>query len=354
MARPSAALPLLLGLVACEHGTPFRPDSYGSDRPLVAGSPRRVTYNRGDDRAPAWLADESGFFYSLERTDRVDRDRCLGLLPPDGGRLTRVACDRSLTADSTNVLTEPAPEPHGRLIYLVAGSRPSDLAPDTRTLVLGTVLDPMAAQRLVTFPYVAPDTQRHDAASQIRWLDSTTVVFLAERIGYRRLCQGCPIDTLRSGIDIVRLRLNGPAVALDVVSDTRSASSVARGESDDVIYYTLAGDSRVFRRALSSGAVSVAYDFAGSIARDVQVVGGRLLAVVGGNVSFAYDSLLGFAVQRDGGGSLHVVDLASGTDGVLPAGGLLFRRPALSPSGRRVIAEAAPDSLADLWMYDLP
>jgi len=99
--------------------------------------------------------------------------------------------------------------------------------------------------------------------------------------------------------------------------------------------------------------VSVAHDFGSGIVRDVQVVGARLIAVVGGDVSFAFDSVLGYPIQRDRGGPLVLVDLASGAETVLPGNALAFRRPALAPSATRLVAEAVAN-VADLWMFDLP
>src|SRR2546421_10331964 len=103
------------------HSAPPAAPESGSSRPFAGGSPRRLTFNLGDDRAPAWLPDGSGLLYSLQRRDRPDRDRCLGLLPPDGGRLERPPCDANPAADdSTHVLTEPAPPPAGPLAYPLA------------------------------------------------------------------------------------------------------------------------------------------------------------------------------------------------------------------------------------------
>ena len=47
-------------------------------------------------------------------------------------------------------------------------------------------------------------------------------------------------------------------------------------------------------------------------------------------------------MQRDSGGIVHVVDLASGDDVVLQNDLLLFRHPVLSPTGDRVVAEGYP------------
>jgi hypothetical protein len=78
------------------------------------------------------------------------------------------------------------------------------------------------------------------------------------------------------------------------VPGTDLASGVSPGASADEVFYTIGGDTRVFHRVLSSGEVSVAHDFgAAGIARDVHVVGRRLVAVVGGHVAFGVDPVLG-------------------------------------------------------------
>jgi hypothetical protein len=352
MVRPRVILSLALAVSGCGHSTPFQSGDAQSSQPFSGGSPRRVTYNLGEDRAPAWLPDESGFVYSFERTDRPDHDRCLAVLPPDGGRIVRIICDRTPAADdSTNVLSDPAVDATGRLAYIVEGSLTGAVGPSYTALVLGTLVDPVSVRVLRIFPDLSLDPALHEGASQIRWLGPSSLVYLAERVGYPRPCRYCALDTVRTGADIERFELTGPPPAVAVVPGTGDASGVAVGESADVIYYTLGGDARVYRRALSTGAVTVVHSFSG-IARDVQVVGSRLIAVVGGNVSFAYDSLLGYTVQTDRGGPLFLVDLVTGSETLLPGGTLAFRHPALSPSGKRVVAEAG--SVADLWVFDLP
>ena len=105
---------------------------------------------------------------------------------------------------------------------------------------------------------------------------------------------------------------------------------MSAGGNADEIYYTLSGDSRVFRQTLSTGAVTVVHDFgAAGIARDVHVVGNRMAAVVGGRVAYGIHPSFG-PTQWDSGGVLHVVDLPSGTDATLDGPGL-FRRPQVSP-----------------------
>ncbi|MGH7658738.1 MAG: hypothetical protein ACREL6_10935, partial [Gemmatimonadales bacterium] len=93
----------------------------------------------------------------------------------------------------------------------------------------------------------------------------------------------------------------------------------------------------------------------------------RLIAVVGGPVTFSLDPVLG-PVQRDGGGNLHLVDLGDGTDLILGEAFRCWRHPALSIDGTRIVAEghsfssatgacdggafAGPSS--DLWLLEIP
>jgi len=106
-----------------------------------------------------------------------------------------------------------------------------------------------------------------------------------------------------------------------------------------VVLYTLPGDSRIYRRNLASGAVTVAHDFgAAGPARDLDAAGTRIVAVVGGLVGPVDDPDLG-TIQVDRGGVLHLVDLADHSDTPVPEAGRLYRRPALSPAGDVVVAE---------------
>jgi hypothetical protein len=219
-------------------------------------------------------------------------------------------------------------------------------------LVLGTLADPTDVRVLGPIPNMAPNDTSYDGVTQVRWLDTRTLVYVAERFDYRSACRSCPLDTLRTGLEVLRLDLSGATPLLRIVPGTMYATSVVAGESADVIYYTLIGETRIHRRVISSGADSVVHAFGAGIARDVTVVGTRLVAVVGGRVSFTYDSVLGHPLQTDSGGPLYLVDLAGGGETVLSSS-LSFRRPMLSPTGKQLVAQATSASL-DLWLFDLP
>ena len=84
-----------LAAVACAHSEPFGVQEVGTDVPFSSELPVRLTYSDGDDRTPAWLPDGSGIIYSSERLDEAAHDRCLLVLPPGGGRVTRSICSKS-------------------------------------------------------------------------------------------------------------------------------------------------------------------------------------------------------------------------------------------------------------------
>jgi len=143
-----------------------------------------------------------------------------------------------------------------------------------------------------------------------------------------------------------------------VLPGTRYASSVAVDSGDGVgsaIYYTLGGDSRVYRADPAGGPPAVVHDFGtAGIARDVEVRSGTLIALVGGNVAFGFDTTLGY-VQFDGGGDVYRVDLAAGTTVPVTARGSRARHPALSPSGARVVAELPGGGAGpSLWLFAVP
>jgi hypothetical protein len=149
------------------------------------------------------------------------------------------------------------------------------------------------------------------------------------------------MDTIRTGQDAVWLAVDGTPASPQVIAGTEDASGVSPGSNEDEVYYTLGGQSRVFRQSLTSGAALVVHDFgAAGIARDVHVVGSRMTAVVGGRVAFGVDPSIG-PTQWDSGGTLHLVNLQDGSDVTLDGPGL-FRRPQISPSGNAIVAEVYP------------
>lgn len=377
----SRLLPLVLAvLAACDHAAvPGAPDTSSGPLPGT-GTPARLTYNAGQDHTPSWLPDGSGFLYSSERLDRPDHDRCLALLPPLGGQITRLIChDVPSAADSLDAFESPAVDADDRLAFVAATSPVGfgGAAPLHQAIVLGLLGAPTSTTELQSIPFTSPSGKLIGGVSHLVWMPDGSLVYVGEKVTYEPGCGLCANkDTARTGVELLRVTWSGGQPVVQSLPATDGASAVAAG-GGDTLYFTVIGDSRVFRRSLSGGSDEVVHDFGGEVARDVAVVGRRLIAVVGGMLYYRVDSTLGPS-QRDYGGDIHVVDLSGSTDSVLgnsdPAALIWFRRPGLSPDGRLLVAEGRPVTLirhvdaagnllftdtiiapaADLYEYRLP
>ena len=358
-ARPNllAVVWLAAAVVACEHTATFPLPIYTPDGPLGSGPALRLTYNPATDLWPAWLPGGTDILYSAARLDRADHDLCFAVLPSAGGTISRYLCHTSGPDDSINVFEGASLGPGGRIAYVRVSSLRvpfPPLVPQWEGLVVAPLADPNNATELRSLDYTAPSGRIHQGISHIGWLGPSRLVYLGESVTYSGACSGCPPDTVRTGIEITTLDFGGPTPVLATVPGTDSASSVTVGATGDTIYFTRNGDSRVYRYTLSSGQTDTIHDFGSAgIARDVRVAAGRLCAVVGGNIIYVVDSILG-ARQIDGGGDLHFVTLADTSETIVGGAGIYFRRPAFSPDGRRVVAEMWTLGRGDLWLLDVP
>lgn len=343
---------------ACTHDQPMSVGSFTPGGPRGGVVPLQLTYNPGEDLGPVWLPDGSGFFYTMERFDRDDKDRCLVLMATGGGTIEREICDRTPAADdSVDGYSAAAFTTAGQLVYVRATASLAagwPVAPHDQQLVVGTLPDPFTVRRLLpNIPYPAPSGRIHQGVAQVRWLDDTSLVYVGQQVSYPAVCMSCVLrDTLASGLEIVRLDFGSATPVLRVLPGTTQASSVTVA-GHDTLFFTINGDTRILRLTLADDAVTLVHDFGGgNIARDVQAGGGRVLAVVGGNVSFIPDSITG-GIQRDSGGTIVLVDPNSGNETPLALGSL-FRHPALSPDGKHIVAEAYVGRSTDLWLLERP
>ena len=353
----------LVGL-GCDHSEAFTPDDHSSDQPLLPGTPTRLTFNTLTDLHASWLPDGSGILYAFQVPGRSDRDHCLGLLPAGGGTRRLEICNpMPETNDTIDVYRTSAAAADGRVVYILfRGRSTAPTHPTSSTLELASLSQPLQAEILQRIPYTLPTGQMHTGASHLSWLDDTRLIYVGEEIFFIRNPVGTIENALSSGRDIVLVELNGSGARLTAVPNTSLASSVAPGPDGNSIYYTVLGDSEVYRRDLGTGTSSVIHDFgAGNIVRDVHVMGTALVTIVGGIVEFINDPSRG-PVQPDEGGVLTMVDLSTGVETVLDTDTtVVYRRPALSPDGFSIVVEryqvisgTLVDPLADLYLFSLP
>jgi len=352
-----AAVWLAAAVTACEHTATFGLPIYTPNGPLGSGSALRLTYNPGTDLYPMWMSGGGEILYSAARVDRADHDHCFAVLPSTGGTISGYVCRTSASDDSINAFEGASLGPGGRIAYVRASSRRlpvPPIVPQVEGLVVAPLADPNNALELRSLDYTAPSGRIHQGISHIGWLGPTRLVYLGESVTYPAACSSCPRDTVRTGIEITTLDFSGATPVLATVPGTDSASSVAVGATGDTIYFTRNGDSRVYRYTFSSTQTDTIHDFApAGIARDAGVAAGRLVAVVGGDVTYVVDTVLG-ASQVDRGGEIHVVTLSSGAETVIGNVTSRFRRPALSPDGTRVVVEVQTLGRGDLWLLDVP
>jgi len=235
--------------------------------------------------------------------------------------------------------------------------------------MLGDPAHPLDAAVVRSYPYTAANGKLHQGISNIRWLSATSAVYLAEQVLYLAPCGSCPMDTVRTGVELVKVDLSGPTATTQPVPNTDETSSVWAGPDSDQVYLTRNNDSRVFLFTLSTGDVSVVHDFGPPlIARDVSVQGNKLFAILDGRVNYIIDPDVG-PYQKDEGGQVRQVNLSNGTTTTWVVSGRFFRRPAVSPSGDRMVAEAMIATIvgcglncadttlakiADLWLFEIP
>jgi hypothetical protein len=355
-------------VLACGHTDPFSTPPYGTTQPFDPTPPVRLTLNDGPDRDASWLPDGSGILYSAQQLGRPDFDVCLAELPPEGGTQRLLVCDLSLSdANLTNTFQSPAAAADGRLAFVKTSGSVNGFNPSAEALAIAPGLDGANATNVLRIPYTLPSEPTHGGIAQVRWLRDDALVYLAEAVDARYPCPPpmCTLDTMATGLAVAVLNLSPGGGSPTVLPGTTFASGVATGSTGDEIYFTLNGDTRVYRRVLSTGDQTVVHDFgAAGVVRDVHVAGGRLTAIVGGRVHVLPDATFG-QIQRDSGGVVHVVNLASDTDVALEDQPHLFRRPVLAPTGDRVVAEGYPllisgtfdttvSRKSDLYLFSAP
>ena len=331
--RRGIALGAAVVLSACEHARPFGAPDLGPNVPFASAFPRQLTFSGGSDLSPAWLPDGSGIVYAFLRLDHADQDRCLGVLPAEGGHLVQTVCHRSLLdLDTTTTLWDPAVGPGGVLAYVRETSVPGGRAPLSRELVVASLQNPDPGRVIRTLPYLAPDGTLHATATHLSWVDAQTLLYVAEGVLYTFPPAGT--DTILTPIEAVRISLAGDSVTLSVLPGTANATSVT-ADSAGTIYFTLLGDSVIYRLDPGGGTPTAVFDFhSAGVVRDVRFAAGRLFAVAGHQTA------------ADVGGDVYVVDPVAGTARpISPQPLLWFRRPAASPSGALVAAEGYALSL---------
>jgi hypothetical protein len=340
-----AMLVLMCLSAACSHSDPFS-NPQGTDTPFDPSPPVRLTLSDGHDGHPAWIADGNGILYSASQPTREDGDVCLAELPPGGGSQRRLVCNLPGDRTTRDAAQSPAAGPDGSLAFLSAGNGGlAGTSPVFTDIAVSSSLDASKTQMVRHLPFTPAGGVPQDYAGYLRWLAPARLAYVGQQFRLFRPCGSilCPYDTLLYGTDVTVLDLSGGGAAtVTIVPGTAQATGVASTDEGTAILFTIPNDTRIYRRGLHDGEAVVYHDFgAAGIVRDVHASGGRVAAVVGGRVAFSVHPQLG-PTQWDSGGAIHVLGPEPDDEVVLETPERLYRRPALSPDGTRVVAEGFP------------
>jgi hypothetical protein len=240
--------------------------------------------------------------------------------------------------------------------------------PSRAGMYLATEWPFASAKLILTLPRIIP-AGRVDKLTSIHWLGDSSFLALGIRATSAALCQFCAVDTLETGVQVVLVRPVADSATVTLVPGTNRASSYSF-VAPDTIYFTLNNDNRILRTRIGGGAIDSIFAFPPdsnvappgdrrgfpAVARGLQVSGHTAFAVIGGRFEYLPDSGSGEA-QRDWGGHMHKVNLATGADTVMgyaPPIGLGFeyvwmRSPALSPDGQILTAEGRLVTLTQVF-----
>lgn len=368
--RPAPWTVALL-LAACAH-TEAAPVEIPDNPPFGDGVwPRPITFNQFDDRHPQWLPDGSGIIYSTERGDQqYDRDRCIALLPPDGGSQRWRTCETDgRHVDTTDVYEWPSVSPTGDVAFIHTTGWRRTAKTGMPRIALAHGFDVQHSRVVRTLPFFSNTGKQEVLGWTFRWIATDQLVYLGV-LEFLQL-SNFRTDTFFTGQEVMLLHIIDDSTAnFTAVPGTDWASSVAVGDDSTAIYYTIGGDSLVYRRHLMTGVVDTVHNFGyGRVVRDVSVRGNTLAAIVGDSTIFRYEAVHAGWVQRDEGGGISVVDLTTGAEvnfGLAPI--WLFRHPEISPDGHRLVVEVQPYAVptltvltgfgptnhrADLWLFSL-
>jgi hypothetical protein len=343
----------MLGLAACSHSEPFTGPDTDTDVPFADAEPARLTYADGAETEPAWLPDGSAFVYSFDRLGTSEGDRCLTTMPATGGTIEREFCNP--TADDeflADVYATPSVFSDSTLAFFYSAAVGLGV-PGVQGLYVAPYQDPGAKRAVRTLPFTGPSGTLYASIGSVTWVGPDRVGFIGIAQATVQLCPTCDAFVVAYGRDLLVIVPSDPTSVVRVPG-VDFPTSLTSGETADIIYYTLAADTRIYRRVLSTGATTVVYDFTtAGIVRDLHYSAGQLAAIVGGQVA-VFNEPVG-PLQQSGAGLLYVVTVATAT-AQLVAGSpftALYQNPAIAPDGSSIVAEgygpASPGG--NLWLF---
>lgn len=290
MIGPRIAQSCLLATAAlaapgCDHSDPFRVSPFEQQGPFpIFAQGRRLTFNPLDDRDPFVFGDV--VYFSRLESVRVDGDRCIGIIPVEGGTMPDMYCAGGEVPDQNrDARLQPAVSPDGsRIAYVIERSRSrfNDRAPNLRNVVVAPRDNPADTASVFDAAFVLPNGASANDLRQLEWRDSNTLRFIAGLSFFNTNTR----DTVFQPMGVHEFDIAGGRFTM--IAGTDDAFAFA-SRANGGLWYVTATDSTVIM-SVEPGAVAVVFGPAGGAVRGITNVGGMPVVI---RYFFSGDPLLG-------------------------------------------------------------
>lgn len=229
----------LILTAACGHSDPFITAGVDQQGPFETATLSRLTFNSDADYFANWTADGKGILYTFRDPGRVDRDRCMAMLPAGGGtRLFTLCDDRPGHADSAETIASGALSTDGKLLYLVGASLPVNQIPARVTLFLADTATPFNRQALLSLPVQLGGGLSPNWLGNITWVAADQFVAMAQEITVVPSCINCALrDTVFNQLAVVRGTITSSGATLQTIAGTESSRSFSVAENRSSIAF---------------------------------------------------------------------------------------------------------------------
>lgn len=333
MAHAGPALLAILLLVGCDHAGPFTVSSPAEDGPFAPGAVARLTFGSGISPA-GWLPSSDTLVLAARDEDRSEGDICLFLLPASGGTRGGGLCSPTFNqADSVELFGAPVVSSSRTVAFTYKHRRQGGST--FGSIRSGPLSVPFAPVELSSLPFSMGGRLIQDA-SDLGWVTDDDLSFLAwtDEV-VERDCPAGPCDVLLR-IPLGGMRVSQGGGGVTPIAGTWLATSVTP-DGNGGLFATFPGSDQLWRVSASGDSAAV-HDFGpASGVRGADHKAGRVAVIVAGDAMAEADDL-GLISTSSGFGELVVLDLASGTTTRVGPLDMIFRDPALSPDGRKVVA----------------
>ena len=267
-------------LLACSHSDPAGSWLPPEDGPLVDGSPARLTYSAGTDVWPTFSQDGSRLLYAYE-LGTPDRDRCLGILPSVGGQRVAEVCSVDANPGVRDGFEHGALSAGGVLAFTRHSGDIGGPTASSGSLYFAPVDALADAQKVFDLKTVVTGASRRwDYLLDPTWISDTELAFVGTQVAYIPPGPFLPEDTIYTGLDLAKVRLDGGTPEVTVLADLGNAQALAFDPT--LSRFAFLRHDSVFTIAVGGGVPAFAFaltpevDTYGHAIRGVAAGGGKL------------------------------------------------------------------------------